>query len=413
MNNQVFKSFGTVLRDNKVIDEYAKQFPLLTNEMLDLTSKIPKEFDGRDAWLEYLPPPNNMLDCGRGWVFSIVECLSTRYNLFVPFQNKLFLTSIQPVICPDTSLMIDIPITDGDSSISQTNCHLCSNSVYYALLYGFFWGFSPTSCFIYEDLLDPKIGVGTPCNYDTHKQLEKVCYKTFGDEEDECLTDEPARRFRCINFANVENKEETIMREIFTNGPVVCSYLIYDDFVNDYDGKSIYTGPKKDSRLLGGNSGMIIGWGEENEIKYWIVSNSWGINWGLGGYFKIKRGENLLKLEDNIVTMYPMIGVDYIYWPESIKMNPDFIKRQREIIVNPYNYYPIKVEELIKNKKIKGSLQSFYNVEDIPDIRKIDVGEISIVPIVYKKDVMVDILNIIIIILGIYLGIRLFKKYNK
>lgn len=36
----------------------------------------------------------------------------------------------------------------------------------------------------------------------------------------------------------------------------------------------------------------LVGWGEENGVKYWLIQNSWGTWWGEGGFIKIRRGLN-------------------------------------------------------------------------------------------------------------------------
>ena len=57
---------------------------------------------------------------------------------------------------------------------------------------------------------------------------------------------------------------------------------------------------------LGGHAVRVIGWGEENDRKYWLVANSWGEEWGENGTFRIRRGTDECGFESNAIAALPV-----------------------------------------------------------------------------------------------------------
>jgi len=86
----------------------------------------------------------------------------------------------------------------------------------------------------------------------------------------------------------VTPNEAAIRQEIFTNGPVVAAFNVYQDFYNYKSGVYYHTS----GGFVGGHAVKILGWGTESGTPYWLVANSWNATWGMQGYFKMRRGTN-------------------------------------------------------------------------------------------------------------------------
>lgn len=57
---------------------------------------------------------------------------------------------------------------------------------------------------------------------------------------------------------------------------------------------------------MGGHAIKIIGWGvTSTNVAYWIVANSWNVQWGMNGFFQILRGVNECGIEQGVVAGLP------------------------------------------------------------------------------------------------------------
>ncbi len=85
--------------------------------------------------------------------------------------------------------------------------------------------------------------------------------------------------------------------ELIKNGPFVASFRIFDDFLVYKSGVYHHTNLTDTQNFrfnpfeLVTHAVLIVGFGSsETEGDYWIVKNSWGLDWGENGFFRIRRG---------------------------------------------------------------------------------------------------------------------------
>jgi len=84
-----------------------------------------------------------------------------------------------------------------------------------------------------------------------------------------------------------------MMAEVSTKGPFEIAMTVYEDFLTYKSGVYVH----KTGSALGGHAMKIIGYGTENNLKYWLVTNSWNPSWGANGYIQIIRGINECGIE--------------------------------------------------------------------------------------------------------------------
>jgi len=87
--------------------------------------------------------------------------------------------------------------------------------------------------------------------------------------------------------------EENMKTDLYQNGPFQAVFAVYSDFLEYKNGIYQHTsGPFQGSHTV-----RVIGYGEENGVKYWTCANSWGTVWGEHGFFRIRRGTNECGIE--------------------------------------------------------------------------------------------------------------------
>lgn len=124
--------------------------------------------------------------------------------------------------------------------------------------------------------------------------------KSTGTPDEACqpyvsgrLGEDQAASFVCGNYAERVYKitkaqslaGESSIKTALQNGPVLTTMTVYEDLA--FYAGGIYE--HVTGEVLGGHAVTIVGYDDANDA--WIVKNSWGVDWGEAGYFRIKRSD--------------------------------------------------------------------------------------------------------------------------
>merc|ERR1719272_1770123 len=81
-----------------------------------------------------------------------------------------------------------------------------------------------------------------------------------------------------------KNKYEPLVRAISERGPAVVA--VSGSAWQQYE-QGIFNGCGKDAII--DHAVTAIGYGEENGVKFWLIQNSWGADWGENGHIRLQR----------------------------------------------------------------------------------------------------------------------------
>jgi cathepsin X len=89
--------------------------------------------------------------------------------------------------------------------------------------------------------------------------------------------------------------EQNMMQEIYQRGPISCGIAVTQE-MEDYTG-GIFNDHTGDTEIV--HEISIVGFGEEGGVNFWIIRNSWGIEWGEYGFMRLVRGTNNMGIESD------------------------------------------------------------------------------------------------------------------
>jgi len=372
------RGFNTLLINTKFAKEQSKQFQAIK---IDEKKKkeLPEIFNPFEKWGNYLARVKTQGECGCCWAMATSKTLSERYALLSDGRLNVELSPYMMVMCEGT-IFPSIPADDKKLANINKEAHeqgACNgNTLFTAMNYLYAVGLCDTTCVNRGKFAEYGIK-----DLETIEDPENVpmCQSILGDNYDRCLDRERAVRFyRTVAGYQVASDINSIKQEIYKWGPVSSGFQIYDNFMKGYDGTTIYMGPDKESKLQGGHAIEIVGWGKEDGVDYWWICNSWGTDWGLSGYFKMKMGIEKCQLEENVVGFipdFPGFSVDMLQY-ELLK-NAEMESLREWIGIDSITGYKFTTLTEIKDGILKGNIIPLMNKKNIPDMMVRWLGEIE------------------------------------
>eukprot|EP01135_Chromosphaera_perkinsii_P004762 Nk52_evm34s295 gene=Nk52_evmTU34s295 len=203
---------------------------------------LPEHVDWRDK--NVVIPPKNQGKCGSCWTFAAIAALESHHALR---SNELIELSEQQILD-------------------------CASNKYYGNM-GCGGG---TLDAAYAYVKDAG-GVVTEQSY-PYKMVQK-----------ECNPNPNAIAANISHWTDIPaGSEDGLKRALALHGPVAIAIHVSDHFKfyksGVYHEENCPTGEEDLNHAV-----TAVGYGTENGKDYWLIKNSWGNSWGLGGYVKIAR----------------------------------------------------------------------------------------------------------------------------
>ncbi|GBM48142.1 Cathepsin L [Araneus ventricosus] len=113
----------------------------------------------------------------------------------------------------------------------------------------------------------------------------------YREEQGECGVKPENVAATCTGYIELPPGDESALKDaVATVGPIsVAIDAGHDSFMSYKSG--VYEEPDCSSTHFD-HAVLVVGYGKEDGLDYWLIKNSWGESWGMNGYMKMARNKN-------------------------------------------------------------------------------------------------------------------------
>ncbi|CAM4640925.1 unnamed protein product [Leuciscus chuanchicus] len=135
--------------------------------------------------------------------------------------------------------------------------------------------------------------------------IDSNSFYPYEHKEGVCRYSVTGRAGYCSSFRVLPRHDEAALQYAVANiGPVSVGVNAKPASFHRYRG-GIYSDPHCRSGLVN-HAVLVVGYGSENGLDYWLLKNSWGTAWGEKGFIRMERNKNMCGISS--FAIYPTVS---------------------------------------------------------------------------------------------------------